>query len=68
MSDVRAPISSSRIAAGDIARHSFAIVRRGYDVTPVRAILPAVRAVMSAVRAAGGLVVHTRQGYRAATK
>jgi len=25
------PISSSRIATGDIARHTFAVVRRGFD-------------------------------------
>jgi biuret amidohydrolase len=40
------------------------LARRGYDVTPVRAILPAVRAVTEAVRRVGGLVVFTRQGYR----
>jgi DivIVA domain-containing protein len=39
MPEGRAPISSSRIAAGDIARHSFAIVRRGYDTDEVRAYL-----------------------------
>jgi DivIVA domain-containing protein len=37
-----APISSSRIATGDIARHSFAIVRRGYDTDEVRAYLQSV--------------------------
>jgi nicotinamidase-related amidase len=41
------------------------LAKRGYDVTPVRAILPTVRAVIDAVRHAGGLVVYTRQGYRA---
>ncbi|HKX11228.1 MAG TPA: isochorismatase family cysteine hydrolase [Stellaceae bacterium] len=41
------------------------LAKRGYDVAPVRAILPAVRAVIEAVRRAGGLVVYTRQGYRA---
>ena len=39
MPEGRAPISSSRIAAGDIARHTFAIVRRGYDTDEVRAYL-----------------------------
>ena len=39
MPEGRAPISSSRIATGDIARHSFAIVRRGYDTDEVRAYL-----------------------------
>jgi biuret amidohydrolase len=41
------------------------LARRGYDVTPVRNILPRVRSLMDAVRRVGGLVVHTRQGYRA---
>lgn len=39
--------------------------RKGYDPAPLRAILPAVNAVIEAARAAGCLVVHTRQGYRA---
>jgi DivIVA domain-containing protein len=48
MVDTRAPISSSRIATGDIARHSFAIVRRGYDADEVRAYLQSVaRSVQS---------------------
>src|SRR5580693_9982419 len=42
MPEGRAPISSSRIATGDIARHSFAIVRRGFDVDEVRAYLQSV--------------------------
>ncbi len=37
-----APISSSRLATGDIARHSFAIVRRGFDTDEVRAYLQSV--------------------------
>src|SRR5271165_6017938 len=37
-----APISSSRIATGDIARHSFAIVRRGFDTDEVRSYLQSV--------------------------
>ena len=41
------------------------LAKRGYDVTPVRAILPAVHAVIDAVRRVGGLVIFTRQGYRA---
>src|SRR5579871_5110038 len=41
------------------------LAKRGYDVTPVRRILPTVRAVIEAVRRVGGLVVYTRQGYRA---
>ncbi|HEY6425614.1 MAG TPA: DivIVA domain-containing protein, partial [Acidimicrobiales bacterium] len=42
MSEVRAPISSSRIATGDIARHSFAVVRRGFDTDEVRAYLQSI--------------------------
>jgi biuret amidohydrolase len=41
------------------------LAKRSYDVAPVRKILPAVRAVSEAVRGVGGLVVYTRQGYRA---
>jgi DivIVA domain-containing protein len=33
------PISSSRVSTGDIARHSFAIVRRGLDADEVRSYL-----------------------------
>jgi DivIVA domain-containing protein len=36
------PISSSRVSTGDIARHSFAIVRRGFDVDEVRSYLQSV--------------------------
>jgi cell division septum initiation protein DivIVA len=42
MPEGRAPISSSRIATGDIARHSFAIVRRGFDTDEVRSYLQSV--------------------------
>src|SRR6516225_12061402 len=42
MSEGRVPISSSRIATGDVARHSFAIVRRGYDTDEVRSYLQSV--------------------------
>src|SRR5258708_7986228 len=42
MPEGRPPISSSRIATGDIARHSFAIVRRGFDADEVRAYLQSV--------------------------
>jgi len=41
------------------------LAKRGYDVAPIRKILPTVRAVIEAVRGVGGLVVYTRQGYRA---
>ncbi len=36
------PISSSRVSTGDIARHSFAIVRRGFDEDEVRSYLQSV--------------------------
>ncbi|HEY1829697.1 MAG TPA: DivIVA domain-containing protein [Acidimicrobiales bacterium] len=36
------PISSSRVSTGDIARHSFAIVRRGFDADEVRSYLQSV--------------------------
>jgi biuret amidohydrolase len=39
--------------------------RKGYDPAPLRAILPAVNRLIEAARAAGVLIVHTRQGYRA---
>jgi DivIVA domain-containing protein len=42
MAEGLAPISSSRLAAGDIARHSFAVVRRGFDTDEVRAYLQTV--------------------------
>src|SRR5580692_3238108 len=42
MAEGRPPISSSRIATGDIARHSFAVVRRGFDTDEVRAYLQSV--------------------------
>ena len=42
MSEGRAPISSSRLATGDVARHSFATVRRGYDADEVRSYLQSV--------------------------
>ena len=36
----------------------------GNDVRPLQAIVPACRSVLRAWRAAGGLVVHTREGHR----
>ena len=42
MAEGRAPISSSRIATGDIAQHSFAVVRRGFDTDEVRSYLQSV--------------------------
>jgi DivIVA domain-containing protein len=42
MAEGRPPISSSRIATGDIAQHSFALVRRGFDTDEVRSYLQSV--------------------------
>ena len=55
MVDGRAPISSSRIATGDNARHTFAIVRRGYDADEVRAYLQSV------ARSVGSLEEHEQE-------
>jgi len=49
MADVRPPISSSRIATGDIAKHSFAVVRRGFDPDEVRSYLQSVSRSMEAL-------------------
>jgi DivIVA domain-containing protein len=49
MPEGRAPISSARIATGDIARHSFAIVRRGFDTDEVRAYLQSVARSLEAI-------------------
>jgi cell division septum initiation protein DivIVA len=42
MPEGRSPISSARISTGDIARHSFAIVRRGFDIDEVKTYLQSV--------------------------
>ncbi|QIG49536.1 cysteine hydrolase [Nordella sp. HKS 07] len=39
--------------------------RKGYDPSPLRAIIPNVNALIAAAREAGCTIVHTRQGYRA---
>src|SRR5580692_11103151 len=49
MAEGRPPISSARIATGDIARHSFAIVRRGFDTDEVRAYLQSVARSLEAI-------------------
>src|SRR5579871_4011173 len=41
------------------------LAKKGYDPSPLRAILPNVNRLIKAVRSAGALIVHTRQGYRA---
>jgi cell division septum initiation protein DivIVA len=51
MADVRPPISSSRIATGDVATHSFAIVRRGFDTDEVRSYLQSVARSLEALEA-----------------
>jgi DivIVA domain-containing protein len=42
MSEARPSISSSRVATGDVAHHSFTVVRRGFDTDEVRSYLQAV--------------------------
>ena len=42
MPEGRSPISSARVSTGDIARHSFAIVRRGFDIDEVKTYLQTV--------------------------
>ena len=49
MAEGRAPISSSRIATGDIAQHSFAVVRRGFDPDEVRSYLQSVSRSLEAL-------------------
>jgi DivIVA domain-containing protein len=51
MAEGRPPISSSRIAAGDIAQHSFAVVRRGFDSDEVRSYLQSVARSLEALEA-----------------
>ncbi|HEX4082006.1 MAG TPA: DivIVA domain-containing protein [Acidimicrobiales bacterium] len=48
MPDDRPTISSSRVTAADVARHSFATVRRGFDPQEVRAYLELVARELSA--------------------
>src|SRR6185437_4459388 len=48
MPDDRPTISSSRVAAADVARHSFDVVRRGFDPQEVRAYLELVSRELSA--------------------
>lgn len=38
---------------------------KGYDPSPLRAIIPNVNAVIAATREAGCTIIHTRQGHRA---
>jgi DivIVA domain-containing protein len=51
MAEGRPPISSSRIATGDIAQHSFAVVRRGFDTDEVRSYLQSVARKLEALEA-----------------
>ena len=48
MPDDRPTISSSRVTAADVARHSFGTVRRGFDPQEVRAYLEMVARELSA--------------------
>jgi DivIVA domain-containing protein len=48
MPDDRPTISSSRVTAADVARHSFGTVRRGFDPQEVRAYLELVARELSA--------------------
>ena len=49
MSEGRPSISSSRLATGDVAQHSFTVVRRGYDTDEVRAYLQTVARSIDAI-------------------
>ena len=51
MAEGRAPISSSRIATGDIAQHTFAVVRKGFDSDEVRSYLQSVSRSLEALEA-----------------
>jgi len=51
MAEGRPPISSSRIATGDIAQHTFAVVRRGFDSDEVRSYLQSVSRSLEALEA-----------------
>src|SRR3984885_14660600 len=51
MAEGRPPISSSRIATGDIAQHSFSVVRRGFDTDEVRSYLQSVARNLEALEA-----------------
>src|ERR1700727_631534 len=49
MAEGRPPISSSRVATGDIAQHSFSVVRRGFDSDEVRSYLQSVSRSLEAL-------------------
>jgi DivIVA domain-containing protein len=51
MAEGRPPISSSRVATGDIAQHSFSVVRRGFDSDEVRSYLQSVARSLEALEA-----------------
>ncbi len=51
MAEGRPPISSSRVAAGDVAQHSFSVVRRGFDTDEVRSYLQSVSRSLEALEA-----------------
>ena len=51
MAEVRPPISSSRVATGDVAQHTFSVVRRGFDSDEVRSYLQSVARSLEALEA-----------------
>lgn len=67
--DGRLPAAATALLVIDLQRDFLSpdgyFARKGYDPAPLRAILPAVNRLIEAARAAGLLIVHTRQGYRA---
>ena len=51
MTDERATISSARLSASDVVRHSFGVVRRGFDPGEVRSFLELIAKELQSVEA-----------------
>ncbi len=51
MTDERATISSARLSASDVVRHSFGVVRRGFDPAEVRSFLELIAKELQSVEA-----------------
>jgi DivIVA domain-containing protein len=51
MTDERATISSARLSATDVVRHSFGVVRRGFDPAEVRSFLELIAKELQSVEA-----------------